>query len=258
LIDLHNHLIPGVDDGAADAGEARSALAEMVRQGVGRLVCTPHVRGGLTASPAALGSALAEVDRGWDVLAAVAADFPGLVVERGAEVMLDTPSPDLSDPRLRLAGTRFVLVEFPFMSVPPNDTRPLFELKVRGWTPVLAHPERYGGARPDLADAAEWRRVGAVIQVNAGSLLGRYGAAAEAIAWGLMERGWVDCLASDHHARGRLALADCRAELTRRGGGEQARLLMEDNPARLLAGEDPLPVPPLQQRPAWRRLLGLR
>ena len=127
--------------------------------------------------------------------------------------MLDTPSPDLSDARLRLGGTRFTLVEFPFMVIPPNGPRALFELKMAGWAPVLAHPERYGNASAEFGDAEEWRRVGAHLQVNCGSLLGRYGAKAQQLAWGLLERGWVDYLSSDYHARGTCPVAECRRAL---------------------------------------------
>lgn len=257
MIDFHNHLVPCVDDGAADVEQAVAALAVFREQGVHTAVATPHVNGSLTGTPAALAERLAEIDAGWAALEA-AAEGSGVRVLRGAEIMLDVPAPDLSDPRLRLAGTSAVLVEFPFMNVPPNALQALFELRMAGWTPVLAHPERYANAAPDLSDAAEWRRMGAALQVNAGSLLGRYGKSASALAWGLVEHGLAAYLGSDYHARGRCAVAECRAELERRGGEHHARLLLEENPRRMLEGEPPLPVPPLSPpRPFWKRVLGL-
>ncbi|HEX2208686.1 MAG TPA: CpsB/CapC family capsule biosynthesis tyrosine phosphatase [Longimicrobium sp.] len=257
MIDFHNHLIPGVDDGAESAEQSATALRAYQEQGVHTVVATPHVSGALTREPAALAERLEELDRGWAQLEEVARES-GIKVLRGAEVMLDTPSPDFSDVRLRLGGTRAVLVEFPFMNVPPRVTDALFDIKMAGWTPVLAHPERYGNSAQDLADAGEWRRVGAALQVNAGSLLGRYGDRPRELAWGLVERGWADYVGSDYHARGRLALADCRAELERRGGAEHARLLLDENPARMLDGKAPLPVPPLgPPRPLWKRILRL-
>ena len=258
MIDFHNHLIPGVDDGAADAEQTRAALETFREQGVVRVVCTPHVGGEVTRRPAELAALLESLDGGWERTREVAAGFPGMEVLRGAEVMLDTPEPDLSDPRLRLAGTRFVLVEFPFMVIPPNGPRALFDLKMAGWQPVLAHPERYSNAADTLADAEEWRRVGACLQVNGGSLLGRYGVKAQSLAWGLLERGWADYLCSDYHARGFCPVAECRRALSARGADEQAVLLTETNPERLLAGQAPLAVPPLRSAPPlWRRLLGL-
>lgn len=258
MIDFHNHLIPGVDDGATDAAQTRAALETFREQGVMRVVCTPHVGGEITRRPAEFAGLMELLDRGWDETREVAAAFPEMEVLRGAEVMLDTPEADLSDPRLRLAGTRFVLVEFPFMVVPPNGSRALFDIKMAGWEPVLAHPERYSNAAADFSDAEEWRRVGTRLQVNCGSLLGRYGAKPQSLAWGLLERGWADYLCSDYHARGSCPVAECRRALSARGADEQAVLLTETNPERLLAGQAPLAVPPLRAaRPLWRRVLGL-
>ncbi|HEX5725173.1 MAG TPA: CpsB/CapC family capsule biosynthesis tyrosine phosphatase [Longimicrobiaceae bacterium] len=259
MIDFHNHLVPGVDDGAADLDESRTALETFRAQGVHTVITTPHYPASLAARPEALASFFAALDPAWERLRALAAaEFPDLRLERGVEVNLDLPQPDLSDPRLRLAGTRFVLCEFPFMAVPPNSAQVLFDLTILGWTPVVAHPERYGNLDEALHAADEWRRAGARLQVNCGSLLGRYGPQAHRLAWGLLREGWADYLCSDYHARGTCHVAACRAELEKAGGAEQARLLSEENPARLLAGEAPLPVPPLraEPRPFWRRLLG--
>ena len=252
MIDFHNHLAPGVDDGAADLEQARAALAALSGQGVHTLVTTPHLQGSLTARPERLHARLAELDAGWERLRALAAaEFPALRLERGAEVMLDTLTPDLSDPRTRLAGTPFALVEFAHMAVPPNADQPLFHLERNGWTPVLAHPERYGG--PVLAQAEHWRTLGTHLQVNAGSLVGRYGSHAREVAWRLLELGWADYLSSDYHARGRLSLDAARDALTARGGERQAELLLETNSARLLAGDPPLEVPPLPPPPSLLR-----
>jgi protein-tyrosine phosphatase len=259
MIDFHCHVIPAVDDGAADPAQSLAAIDTMRAQGIGTIVATPHVSGSDTVHPARREAALAAIDLGWEELGRALAGAPaGVRLERGAEVMLDVPAPDLADPRLRLAGTSFVLVEFPFMSVPPNAAQVLFGLKMAGWTPVLAHPERYNNASESLGEAGEWRRVGAYLQVNAGSLLGRYGDRAKLLAWSLLKRGWVDYLSSDYHARGRCASAEARAALERAGAGEQARLLMETNPARLLSDQAPLRVPEVARtRPSlWGRLLG--
>lgn len=258
MIDFHNHLIPGVDDGSSSAEESRAALSAYAAQGVGTIVATPHLQASLTRNPAALAARIAEVDAAWETLRGIGAETEGLRLERGFEVMLDTPQPDFSEPTVRLAGTRFVLVEFPFMSIPPNAVNALFEVKMAGWTPVIAHPERYGNIDADGAAAAEWKRVGAHLQVNAGSLLGKYGPEAHARAWGLVKRGLADYVCSDYHARGTLHLAYARDALARAGGEGQAARLTEENAARLLAGEPPLPVDPLRRRPRsfWGRLFG--
>ncbi|HEX8694188.1 MAG TPA: CpsB/CapC family capsule biosynthesis tyrosine phosphatase [Longimicrobium sp.] len=259
MIDFHNHLVPGVDDGAADLAEARAGLAALVGQGVRTIVTTSHLPGSLTTRPARLAEVLAARDRAWETLrAAAAADFPGVRLERGHEVMLDVPVPDLSDPRVRLAGTAYALVEFPFFAVPPGSARVLAALAGRGWVPVVAHPERYSGLSAELDEAVEWKRAGAYLQINSGSVLGKYGPAPREAAWALLRAGLADFLSSDYHARGTPAVAACRAALEQAGGAEQARLLSEENPARLLAGRPPHPVPPLRAdpRPLWKRFFG--
>jgi protein-tyrosine phosphatase len=255
-VDLHNHLMPGVDDGASNIEESRAALTAMREAGVVALVATPHLKGSLTRQPEALSARLAELDAGWERLLALGrSEFPGVSLNRGVELMLDTPAPDLSDPRLRLAGGSFVLMEFPFMTVPPHSAHAISELRMQGWKPVIAHPERYAGVDPRLEIAGEWRRCGGVLQVNVGSVLGRYGEEARERALALLEHGWVDLLASDYHARGRLMVRSVTEKLNELGAEDQARLLLMTNPRRLLAGEDPLPVAPLQaQRSLWSRI----
>jgi len=256
VIDFHNHLVPGVDDGAATPDETRAAMATMYAQGVRCIITTPHFNASSSARPDEVAGWLAHLEPAWEQARRIAAEFPGLRLERGVEAALDTPEPDFADPRLRLAGTDFVLVEFPFMQVPPNGKGALFQMKLRGWRPVVAHPERYSNARSDLSDVAEWRGMGAFVQVNSGSLLGRYGERPQRLAWRLLRRGYADYLSSDYHARGRCPVAEVRAELERRGGAIQARLLTEANPARLLAGEAPHPVAPLEAAaPLWARVM---
>ncbi len=249
MIDFHSHLVPGVDDGAATLDESRAALAEMRGAGITALVTTPHLRGSLTAEPAELAAFLERIDEGWAALRDLATrEFPGLRVERGLEVMLDDPTAELADPRVRLAGTNFVLVEFPFMAVPPNSTQALFALRMQGWTPVVAHPERYGNLDVGAGLIAEWRRAGAYLQVNHGSLVGSYGGTARDAAWRILAHGWADYLSSDYHARGTLHAAAARQAVLAAGGAEQVELLTRENGERLLRGEEPRPVPPLARR----------
>jgi tyrosine-protein phosphatase YwqE len=257
-VDLHNHLMPGVDDGAADLDASRRGLAAMQAEGVERLAVTPHIDASLTERPEALAKRLGELDRGWAALSGLArAEFPGLEVSRAAEVMLDTPEPNLSDARLRLGGGTFVLVEFPFALSAHFSGPAVAAVRAAGWTPVIAHPERYT-AIPNLVRTAEaWRSVGACLQVNGLSLLGRYGADAKAGAEALFDAGLVDYLASDFHARGRPAVREYVEALQRACTEEIVDLLTRTNPGRILNGETPIPVGPVRlKRQLWQRLIG--
>lgn len=259
LVDLHAHLMPGVDDGAADVGEARAGLEALDDQGARVVVATPHLAVGRAESdPEGWRERLTEIDSAWTRLRSSAqAAAPDLAVERGAELKLDAPPPDLSDPRLRLADTRYVAVEFGSLELPPFGADQLGAVREAGGRPVLAHPERYAGLGDRLETAAAWRSAGALLQVNAGSLVGQYGPEARQTAWALLERGWVDVVASDYHGRGKPRLSAARAALERVGDRGQAERLLATNPARLLEDRPPEPVPPLDGRGLWDRLRAL-
>jgi protein-tyrosine phosphatase len=242
-VDFHNHTIPGVDDGAPDRAASAGALDLFAAQGVRAIVATPHVE--LSAAMhGALTMRLAEIDHAWTDLESVARGR-GIAVHRGAELRLDAADPDLSDPRLRLAGTRFALVEFPWFTVPPRSARTLALIVQRGWLPIVAHPERYDGLDPEMDVVREWRQAGAYIQVNGPSILGRYGETVRKDALGMLARGFVDYFSSDYHARGRLRIDEYWDALVAMGGEAQAALLMVTNPSRMLSDERPLSVPPL-------------
>lgn len=260
IVDFHSHLIPAVDDGAPDLERALEALRAFAAQRVSTCITTPHFDASLIRLPAAFAERMAAFDAGWARLRSACsgdADLPR--IERGVELMLDDRDPDLSDPRLRLAGGPFVLVEFPSLQLPPNASDAVRNLRNRGWLPIIAHPERYRNHDARLTELRACRDAGALLQLNAGSLIGQHGKRAGALCWLLLEQGWGDYLASDHHARGTPATARALAELRARGAGEQATLLSEENPQRILRGEPPVTVAPYKapQPSWWQRLFGL-
>lgn len=255
VVDFHNHVIPGVDDGARDEADAREALAAMRADGVRVVVASPHVDASIALRQDRMDERMGELDAGWARLQAIAPEFPELEIRRGAEVKLDTPEPDLGDERFRLAGGRFVLFEFPYFTIPPRSARAFALVRAQGWIPIVAHPERYPGIRSDIDIVAEWRAAGAYVQVNGPSLTGRYGEEPRAASLGMLENGWVDYLSSDYHARGRPDIAAYRQAVLDCGGEEQMVLLTETNPDRLLRDEAPLPVAPLAaKRTLWDRI----
>ena len=93
----------------------------------------------------------------------VRAEFPEMGLDRGVELMLDSPGVDLSDPRVRLGGSMGVLVEFPSMVAPAHGVNALYELRLAGWRTVLAHPERYQNVR-DMTMVREWKNVGCLLR----------------------------------------------------------------------------------------------
>ena len=248
LTDLHSHLVPGVDDGATNLDDALEGIERMVTQGFGAAVTTPHLDAGLTRDPEGFAAFLAQVDESFENLC-IAADrrFPGFVLRRGHEIRLDRPDPDLSDARVRLGGSDAVLVEWPAFQIPPETPAVLRGLMAQGVRPVLAHPERYRGHDADLGLAARWRQAGTLLQVNFGSLAGRYGPSIRATAFRLLELGLADCLSSDFHGRPHLELYadEARGLFELAGASGSWEILTMENPRRILIGEDVLEVPPL-------------
>jgi protein-tyrosine phosphatase len=235
VIDIHTHLLPGVDDGAPSVEVAAPILERFAKDGVTVVICTPH----LLASEAAR----APVEHHARLLERLAASVPrGPELKQGWEIMLDAPGVDLRAPELHLGGSSAVLVEFARMHVPPGAARELLRIRESGVVPVLAHPERYHGC--DLADVVEWRDAGAVIQMDAVTLFGS--APPSRIARAMLQAALVDCIASDNHGDGR-SLAAARQWLVEIGAVEQAQLLTHTNAGRLLLNEPVLPVAPIPE-----------
>ncbi len=249
LVDLHSHLVPGVDDGAISVDDALEGVGRMVEKGIRTIVTTPHLDGSLTREPKALGARLAVVDEAFQrVHALVSQRYPDVSFMCGHEVALDLPDPDLSDPRVRLGDSNSVLIEWPRLRIPPETPPVLRKLTALGYRLLIAHPERYRGYDSGLSLVQRWRQEGAFLQVNYGSLVNRYGPEARSLAFRLLERGWVDCLASDFHGRPhlRLHLEGARDVFERLGAEQSWALLTQVNPERITRGENPLPVPPVE------------
>ncbi|MES2522243.1 MAG: CpsB/CapC family capsule biosynthesis tyrosine phosphatase [Gemmatimonadota bacterium] len=234
MIDIHSHLLPGVDDGSPSFEVSLPVLERFADDGVTVLVCTPHLNASrATSAPYAEYVAILEELR---------ARAPSTIELRmGWEIMLDSPGTDLSGPELCLGDSRALLVEFTRGGLPPGGTHELRRIARLGRTPVLAHPERYYGCTLD--HVKEWRSFGVVIQTDVSVLMGR-GAPAD-LARAMLSHGYIDVLASDNHGDHR-ALSTVRDWLIERGGEEQVDLLTHHNAELVLANEEPLPVPPLR------------
>jgi len=257
VLDFHNHIIPGVDDGSESLENSLAALEQMWAQGITHVIATPHFLASVMKDRAQFDLRMGEIDSAWELLAQSAREkFPQMRLDRGVELALDDPNPVATDPRLRLAGTRFMLVEFPNFTIPPNSVQPLAHLRRNGVTPIVAHPERYENLNAHYQTFSEWKQAGAFLQMNAGSLIGAYGLRVERNAWRCLRAGLVDYLSSDYHARGNCLVAEARAELASKGGGSQLRALSGLNGRRLVQGLDPTPVDPFARPESyWQRLM---
>lgn len=244
MIDLHSHVLPGVDDGSRSVEQSVRVLTEFVARGITDVACTPH----LLASKVAPGWPDA-YEAAWASLTAVVP--AGMTLHRGAEVMLDRPMPAaVADRKVTLGGSRYLLVEFTRMVPAEIVSHALADVNRTGLVPVLAHPERYSSCTVETV--REWRDAGALIQVDATTMTlpRRRGDRAR----DLVLAGLADILAADNHGDGR-NLATAREWLVANNGAEQAELLLETNPRAILDDLTVFEVEPLRIRPSlWRSM----
>lgn len=249
MIDLHSHLLPGVDDGSRSVAQSVGVLHELASQGVTDICLTPH----LSASRAETG-----IPPGHDAaFVALLAEAPSEVrLHRGAEVMLDRPlgSAAGANRGLTLGGSRYLLVEFPRIVPAGTVSLALRQVAACGLVPVLAHPERYNSC--SVAAAQAWRQEGAVLQVDANTLLAP--SARGERARQLLAGGLAGVLAADNHGD-RRSLAAVREALVEQGGERQAAVLLVENPRAILDDRDVGSVEPFVLRRSFvhrlRRLL---
>lgn len=233
FVDLHCHLLPGVDDGAKTLADALEMARALVDLGFSTVAPSPHARPEY-APPEWVEARLAELR------AALEREAVPLTLGRNAENVLDDGFlAALGTPAARMLGEgRVVLVELPYTAPVPALPAILFRIRAKGVTPVLAHPERCAEFERK-GRAAEAVRAGALLQLDVGALTGRYGGTAKKLARAFLDEGLYALGATDLHSPvGARDWVGRALEELRSRAGEQAFLrLMREHPARLLAGE---------------------
>jgi protein-tyrosine phosphatase len=232
MIDLHSHILRGIDDGARTLEDSLDIARAAVRDGIVAIAGTPHVRDDWPTDAALMEERVAELR------AALEAHGIPIDVVSGGEISIGRLT--LLDPdelrRFALGGSRYLLVETPYYGWPHVLPQLLYSLQSQGFAPVLAHPERN-------ADVAEHPQVlvplvesGVLIQVTAASLDGRIGRRSFECARLLIREGLAHLLASDaHHASVReVGMAEAATRVDNRA---LARWLTWDVPAAILANE---------------------
>ncbi len=243
MIDLHSHLLPAVDDGSRTIDQSLKVLDLMASQGVTDVCLTPHLQAGRAASgrPAAH-------ERAFEGLRERALGSPRL--HRGAEVMLDRPLTRavVEARQITLGGSRYILVEFPRLVAYDTVSAALSQVYDLGLIPILAHPERYSCCSPEAVH--HWKTIGAKMQVDATTLLSSQARGQRARQ--LVSDGLADILAGDNHGDDRTVATGAQF-LRAQEGGEQVELLVNRNPAAILADQVISQVPPLRIRQSWMR-----
>ena len=250
MIDLHAHVLPGIDDGARTLDESLDVLRAMVADGVRTVAATPHVRNDWPTTVERMREGVGSLR------AAVLEAGIEIEVLTGGEIDLGRLGALSVEERsgFGLGGNpRLLLLEFPYGDWPLGLGDAVFRLRSAGIVPLLAHPERNPEVQADPGRLQEVVRGGALVQVTAASVEGRLGSRSQECALRLVELELAHVLASDAHA-----------PLVRAGGlgaaadalGPVGRWMASDVPAALLAGDE-LPQRPTPRR-GWRLRLSRR
>src|SRR5262245_57660181 len=238
MIDLHCHILPGIDDGAADLSVSLAMAKTFVADGVSVVACTPHILPGLYHnSGPQIRQAVAQLQRildqeGIPLRLVTGADnhiVPSFVAELRAGHLLS------------LADSRYVLVEPPHHVAPPRLEDLLFELLLAGYVPVLTHPERLTWINSHYEVIQHLAKAGVWMQLTAGSLTGAFGRNARYWSERMLDEGLAHILATDAHDMNRRPpnLSEGREFASRRVGEEEAEHLVLARPRGMLLDELP-------------------
>jgi protein-tyrosine phosphatase len=242
VIDLHCHILPGIDDGASDLSVSLAMARAMVAQGVTDVACTPHILPGLYHNS---GPAIREATQRLQELL----DQEGISLRlvTGADVHM---TPDFiaglrSGRLLTIADSRYVLVEPPHHTAPPQLEDFFFNLVVAGYVPIVTHPERLSWVPSRYKIIKRLVQSGVWMQITAGSFAGAFGRNALYWAERMLDEGCVHLVATDAHdaERRRPDLAAGRDLVAKRVGPEEAQRLVLTRPMGILKDESPLSLP---------------
>ena len=236
MVDIHHHLLPGLDDGP-NTMEASIAMARLaVAEGITHVICSPHANGHYEFDPAVNAAKTEELrtrltEQNIPLKLGSGCDF---------HLSFDNVKRAQVDPaRFSINGLGYLLVEVPDYGLPPGLTETFYELQLAGLTPILTHPERNPTLQNEPNRLIDWLRGGVLIQVTADSLTGHKGRHAERMAHDLLEKRWVHFLATDaHNATSRPPrLRDAHDLVATKYGVSYAHALCVTNPLAVFLGK---------------------
>lgn len=245
MVDLHCHILFGLDDGAKTIEDSLAMAEDAIADGITHVVATPHA-----SSTYAFDYARVRETRD-----ALAEKLDGrLTLATGCDFHLSPEN--LRSIRRNVAQycvnqKDYLLVEFNEFSIPPSMDQTLHELQLAGLRPIVTHPERNGILRTQPERLLKWVQLGCYVQVTAGSLTGVFGPGAQEDAWTWIAQGLVHFISSDAHntARRPLKLQFAFDAVANRFGKDKAQALLLDNPMAAFEGQ-PLPHVP-EVRPSY-------
>ena len=239
MVDIHCHLLPGLDDGPATLDEAIQMAEMAIADGITHVVATPHANAQYQFSPDLVRQRRNEIQArlGDRLRLATGCDFH-LSFENLQDVHQNSKNYTINQ-------KSYLLVEFADFAIPPTIDDTLHQLQLARLTPIITHPERNGLIRAQPEKLHRWIHQGCYVQVTAQSLLGRFGRSTQRVVETWLEEGRIHFFASDaHNLKSRpLRLREAFDAVAKRRGEAEARALFRDNPLAAFEGR-PLPYVP--------------
>jgi protein-tyrosine phosphatase len=240
MIDIHHHLLWGLDDGSTSL-ENSVAMAKMAAaDGITHVVCTPHANEQFSYDPKVIAQKVAELQ--------LALDMAGVDLKLGQgsdfHMSYDNIQEAKVDPRkFSINGHGYLLIELPDYGISRNLTETLYQLQLAGLTPILTHPERNATLQADEQRMVEWMRGGLLVQITTGSVTGSMGKTAQRMAHRLLENRWVHFLATDaHNTTSRPPkMREAHDMVAEKYGPEYAHALCVGNPLAAFKGKPLMP-----------------
>ncbi len=239
MIDIHHHLLFGLDDGAPDVETSLAMVEAAVENGITHIVCTPHANTRYIFDPAVNRERLEELHTrvNGKITLGLGCDF---------HLSYDNIEDALKNrTKYTINGKQYLLVEFDDLMIPPSMNDAFYELMVAGLQPIITHPERNLTIQRHPERMKQWLRQGCLVQITAASLTGRFGRSAQSLAQQFLEDHWVNFLATDaHNLQSRPPkMREGYDIVAKRFGGETAERLCVDNPRAVFLGEELPPQP---------------
>jgi len=196
FVDIHSHLLPGLDDGVQSLEEAGAIISRFQKLGYKKLITTPHVMSDFFRNSNEIILSKLDELRAWLLSQQI-----DIELEAAAEYYLDEELVKKIENNIPLLtfGNKYLLFETNFMTEPMNMKEFIFLATTKGYKPVLAHPERYLYLQSNFSKAEDLLNRGILFQLNISSISGHYSKAAQTIAQKLIDKGWFHLLGSDCH-----------------------------------------------------------
>lgn len=196
FVDIHNHILPGIDDGAKNIEESINLISKLADLGIRQFIPTPHIMQGFYSNT------YETIGESYQLLLDNLAPklLSRVTINPASEYMLDDHFEVLLENRnLFTLKKNYVLVEMSYFRPPINLEDIIFKLKTKGYVPVLAHPERYSFYHNDLSYYRRLKQIGCLFQLNMLSLSNHYGENIEKVGKYLIEEGLIDFIGTDTH-----------------------------------------------------------